>query len=215
MAIHIHDVQQGTQEWLDLRSNKITCSNALLLLEKGPRACLATNVDAAERITPNGNFYAERGHALEADIREAFEQELSPNGLELIETGMITNDKYPLAGYSPDGLVVLKNSPADKFQAIVEIKAYNDYVKHKNSDGSLSAVYVGKHARACESYDNVPLEARVQIQMELLISEAPVCYLVLTNPDADANTPKVKIYTVEPDVKIQSRLIEKLLNTKE
>lgn len=211
MSIEIHDVTQGTQEWLDLRTGRVTCSNALLLLEKGPLACLAANADAAARITPNGNFYAERGHALETDIREAFEKELSKDGLELLEAGMITNSKYPMAGYSPDGLIVYKNDPLTDFQAIVEIKAYNDYVDRKNNTGEMQKTYVGKHARACESYDNVPLEARIQIQMELLISEAPECYLILTNPDADADVPKVKIYTVKPDKKIQARLKEKLL----
>ena len=206
MAITVIDnVTQGTQEWLDLRAGRVTCSNALLLLEKGVNACIAANADAANRVTPNGNIYAERGHVLEADIREKFNEKLKPTGLELLEVGMIINDKYPIAGYSPDGLVVKSGEYYSKYEAIIEIKAYNDIVIRGGKE-----TYVGKHAKACESYDNVPLNARAQIQMELLISEAPVCYLILTNPDAADGVPKTFVHTVYPDKQIQSRLIEKL-----
>ncbi|MEE0060177.1 MAG: YqaJ viral recombinase family protein [Acutalibacteraceae bacterium] len=206
MAITVIDnVVQGTQEWLDLRAGRVTCSNALLLLEKGVNACIAANNDAANRVTPNGNIYAERGHVLEADIRKKFNEKLEPSGLELLEVGMIINDKYPIAGYSPDGLVVKSGDFRTKYEAIIEIKAYNDIVIRGGKE-----VYVGKHAKACESYDNVPLNARAQIQMELLISEAPVCYLILTNPDAADGVPKTFVHTVYPDEQIQSRLIEKL-----
>lgn len=229
--IHFHDYVQGSQEWLDARVGKVTCSNALTLLDKGKQACLIKNSDAANRITPNGNGYAERGHVLEHEVRELLNVELADNNLELVEAGMITNDKYPDAAYSPDGLVCHPDKPTGEFEAIVEIKAYNDVVEKRKSTLRLSKgeyvldefvsdtgelmchVYVGKHAKACESYDNVPIEARVQIQMELLISEAPVCYLILYNPEADpdSDTPRVKIWTVEPDPKIQRRLQTQLL----
>lgn len=205
--ITVYDnIVQGSQEWLDLRKNRITCSNALLLLEKGQQACLAANADAASRITPNGNFYAERGHVLENEVRDAFNAQLKNDNFSLVEAGMLVNSKYPNAGYSPDGLV-LSNDAVDTtdFDAIIEIKAYNDIVIRNGEK-----VLVGKHAKACESYDNVPLGARCQIQMELLISEAPMCYLILTNPDAEAPTPRVKIYEVKPDPVMQKRLIEKL-----
>lgn len=226
--IHLHDYAQGSQEWLDARVGKVTCSNALFLLEKGKQACLIKNADAANRITPNGNTYAERGHALEHEVRELLNAQLAEKSLVLVETGMLTNDKYPDAGYSPDGLIKHPNDPNDKFLAIAEIKSYNDVVeksaknlhlkkdehivkKYFNESGEpMASVYVGKHAKACESYDNVPLEARMQIQMELLISEASCCYLILYNPDATDDAPIVKIWTVEPDSIIQQKLKEKL-----
>lgn len=233
MALKFLDLQQGSQEWLDARLNLVTCSNALLLLEKGKQACIIANHDAAKRITPNSNGYAERGHVLENEVRENLNENLITNGLELREAGIITNDKYPGAGYSPDGLVCRVDDDTENFVAIVEIKSYNDIVArsghpdkvaktlHKNeviigfrygdNGEELTDVYVGKHALACKSYDNVPLSARIQIQMELLISEADECYLVLYNPDAVGNTPIAKTYIVKPDEKIQNKLKEKLL----
>lgn len=232
MSIQVHDFQQGSQEWLDARLNLVTCSNALLLIEKGKQACLAANRDAAERLSPNGNPYAERGHALEEEVRTALNDNLSKQGLELRETGILTNTDYPGAGYSPDGLVCKQGDDIENFQAIVEIKSYNDVVERlgspekvkqnlrkgekilgttHNEHGELfTRVYVGKHAKACESYDNVPLVARAQIQMELLISGAPECYLVLYNPDADDNTPIVQTHIVKPDPELQKVLKEKL-----
>ena len=227
--ITIIDCAQGSQEWLDARKGLITCSNAMLLIEKGKRACLIANEDAAERITPNGNFYAERGHALEHEIREEFNAQLATQGLELRESGILLNSDFPDAGYSTDGLVVPKNAPAENYLAIIEIKAYNDvvertgelatikrklhedeYIVGYNTVTKIAKVYVGKHAKACQSYDNVPVVAQAQIQMELLISQAPKCYLILYNPDAEKNTPKTKSYLVYPDEKLQKILREKL-----
>lgn len=233
--IELKDYQQGSQEWLNARLNRVTCSNALLLVEKGKHACLLANQDAAFRVSPNGNGYAERGHVLENEVREALNTQLAEKNYIVRETGLLINDKYPDAAYSPDGLVCHIDDASDQYDAIVEIKSYNDVVSrqydahsptnpyHVNADngeyvvkeydssGAKTAdVYVGKHAKACESYNNVPLNARLQIQMELLISEAPKCYLVLYNPDATGNTPKVKVYTIMPDAKYQKVLIDKL-----
>lgn len=232
MTIQVHDYQQGSQEWLDARLNLVTCSNALLLIEKGKQACLSANRDAAERLSPNGNPYAERGHVLEEEVRSALNDDLIKKGLVLRETGILTNSDYPDAGYSPDGLICKQGDPIEKYMAIVEIKSYNDIVERKgtpemvkknlhkdekilgtvhNEFGELfTQVYVGKHAKACESYDNVPIVARAQIQMELLISGAPVCYLVLYNPDATGDTPVVKTHIVKPDPELQKVLKEKL-----
>ena len=231
--ITIHNYQQGSQEWLDARLGLVTCSNALLLLEKGKQACMLANKDAATRITPNGNFYAERGHVLEEEVRNALNEDLKKQGLELREAGILTNSEYQDAGYSPDGLVCRIGEPTEDYLAIVEIKSYNDVVERKGDPASgiktlrkgdkilgtsynefgepVTRVYVGKHANACKDYDNVPLVARAQIQMELLISEAPMCYLILYNPDATGTTPTAKTYTVLPDEKLQENLRKKLL----
>lgn len=41
-------IEQGTQEWLELRKGRVTCSNAQLLLTNGVKRCLAENERAAE-----------------------------------------------------------------------------------------------------------------------------------------------------------------------
>lgn len=213
MAIIIHnDFVQGTQEWLDFRRDKITCSNAYALLTKGKKQCLAINNRHADYTNANGNFYAERGHSLEIEARAMLDDAVSASGLKLVEAGMITNTDYPDAGYSPDGLVVSADHTGELFpsdiKAIIEIKAYNDVVIRNGEP-----VYVGKHELACKSYDNVPIEAQAQIQMELLISGASVCYLALYNPEAKEGVEKFHIHKIFPDDAIQARLKKKLSRT--
>lgn len=68
LSLHF-GIEQGTQEWLELREGKITCSNAKTLLYRGKKACLDANKRAAGRLRPNGNSYAERGHVVENDAK--------------------------------------------------------------------------------------------------------------------------------------------------
>lgn len=232
-------IEQGTQEWLDLRKGKVTCSNAQLLLTSGVQKCLAENERAASYIRPNGNEYAERGHAIEYEMREELNQKLSESNLEIQTCTFLTNKKFPIAGYSPDGLIVHKD---DKDWVKgggfipVEFKAYNDIVarsydqnspsnpyhlrksegeyiveEYVGEKGKEAKVYVGKHEKACADFNKVPLEARSQMQMEMLMCDAKELFLVLANPDAKDGVPKVHIHHVERDNEWCGRLAEKLL----
>lgn len=200
-------VEQGTQEWLDLRRDKITCSNALTLLNSGPNACLAENRRSAARMTPNGNSYAERGHIVEDEVRSALNGQLEASGFEIKQATFITNDKYPNAGYSPDGLIV-KTTDGDWTKqggfVPVEIKSFNDYVER---NGVL--VKVDKHKKCCESLDNVPTYVFAQVQMEMLIAEAEECFLIFANPDADEGVEKVHIWNIKRS-EVADKLAEKL-----
>ena len=233
-------IEQGTQEWLELRKGKVTCSNAKLLLTNGVKKCLAENERAASYIRPNGNSYAERGHVIEFEMREELNEKLSESNLEIQTCTFVTNKKFPIAGYSPDGLIVHKDDKnwvkAGGFIP-VEFKAYNDVVVRKydnllpsnpfhlkksekeyvveeylSDDGIKEAkVYVGKHEKACKNFDDVPLEARCQMQMEMLMCDAKELFLVLANPDAKEGVPKVHIHHVEKDPDMQARIVAQLL----
>ena len=232
-------IEQGTQEWLELRKDRVTCSNAQLLLTNGVKRCLAENERAADYIRPNGNDYAERGHVIEFEMREQLNEQLAQSNLEIQTCAFITNRKFPIAGYSPDGLIVHKDDPewvkGGGFIP-VEFKAYNDVVARKEDintpsnpyhikksegeyivkeyikDGEKFAdVYVGKHEKACADFDNVPLEARCQMQMEMLMCDAKELFLVLANPDAKEGVPRVHIHRVERDNEVCGRIVEKLL----
>ena len=233
-------IEQGTQEWLELRKGRVTCSNAQLLLTNGVNRCLAENERAAEYIRPNGNDYAERGHVIEYEMREQLNEQLAESNLEIQTCTFITNRKFPIAGYSPDGLIVHKddeNWVKGGGFIPVEFKAYNDVVirtydrntpsnpyhikksegeyiveEYMGGDGLKEAkVYVGKHEKACKSFDNVPLNARCQMQMEMLMCDAKELFLVLANPDAKEGVPKVHIHRVERDNEVCGRIVEKLL----
>ena len=96
---HIHfydDIEQGSDLWHELRKNKITGSQAIKLLNsKNPRTFTFPKDYGFK-----GNAYTRRGHRLEPEAIELYE---TINDVKIQHTGFVTNDKYPGAGYSPDG----------------------------------------------------------------------------------------------------------------
>lgn len=94
--VKLHFCKQGSKEWHELRKNKITASNAHLLLEKGAAAALAANSK-----TFNGNYWTERGKTLEPEAIDIYQQVY---GVDTLHVGFVTNDTLPNCGASPDGI---------------------------------------------------------------------------------------------------------------
>lgn len=234
------DVVQGTQEWLELREGKVTCSNALTLMNKGKNACMEANRLASIRITPNGNFYAERGHVIENEMRDKYNEVLAQYGHGIRECGFITNDDYPDAGYSPDGIIV--DLKTDEIKGITEFKAYNDIVIRNENTPQEELFLSCKHRQACFDMLKIPPQAIAQCNMEMLIAGVDEVHLFLCNPDAaktdamikkllesddpkdkemlknacpnedyDTLTPVTKVWTIKKNKTICDRLIKKLL----
>lgn len=108
----IRDIEQGSQEWLNLRLGIVTCSelDCLLVNGKGQAGFGAgafSYMDQliGERITGEaadpfqGNRHTERGHELEGKARELY---VARTGSELEQVAIILNHGI---GYSPDALV--------------------------------------------------------------------------------------------------------------
>lgn len=206
--LHLYDgVEQGTQEWLELREGKITCSNAKDLLLHGPIYCLKRNQQAARRLTPNGNSYADRGHVIEADTKNMFNQAMSGVGYEIADYTFLTNDFFPDAGYSPDGLVIDDSKGVCQFIP-VEVKAYNDTTRNEYT-GEVRTP--NKHIKAVDSFDNVPLAAKCQMQMEMLLTGADRMFLLLANPDCVDASKRFKVWTVNFDPMMGMEISKKLL----
>ncbi|QEY70467.1 lambda exonuclease family protein [Pseudomonas denitrificans (nom. rej.)] len=111
----IRDIEQGSQEWLNLRLGIVTCSelDCLLVNGKGQAGFGAgafSYMDQliGERITGEaadpfqGNRHTERGHELEGKARELY---VARTGAELEQVAIILNHGI---GYSPDALVGAK-----------------------------------------------------------------------------------------------------------
>lgn len=118
----IHELEQGTPEWLDARLGIVTMSRLSALLVNGKSASgfgkdayTYMNQLIGERITGElddsfqGNRHTERGHELEPLARQLY---ADTTGNEAEEVGIILNHG---AGYSPDGLV--------RNDGLIEIKA--------------------------------------------------------------------------------------------
>ena len=108
----IHELEQGSPEWLEARLGIVTMSRLSALLVNGKSASgfgkdayTYMNQLIGERITGElddsfqGNRHTERGHELEPLARQLY---ADTTGNEAVEVGIILNHG---AGYSPDGLV--------------------------------------------------------------------------------------------------------------
>lgn len=104
----IHDVQQGSAEWFELRLGKVTGSR-LKDVFKADNLSLIDEL-IAEQLT---EIWEENDYLSEAMQRGVDEE---PNalrryeelhGVELIRGGFIQSEEFPLLGYSPDGRVGL------------------------------------------------------------------------------------------------------------
>lgn len=90
--IIIHDVIQGSPEWLELRKDLWTGSKALRLLQGKP---LPRETDFT------GNKYTRRGQTLETVAIREYERKYKRTAQR---PGFVTNTTYSNAGYSPDAI---------------------------------------------------------------------------------------------------------------
>lgn len=195
-----YGIEQGTQEWLDLRADRATCSNADKVCQKGLKFAIEVNRQHAARKTPNGNQYAERGHALEDEIKERISSFFDTEELELVSCSFITHDDYPHAGYSPDWLVLEKAT--GKFVAPIEIKCFMDETeRYDKKTGETKTISKDKHKACCESVRNIPIENRMQFEMEMLMTDTTQLMVILYNPDADVENgvPQFKMHIYTPE----------------
>lgn len=154
MTLQIHDVEQGTPEWHDVRRGILTASTIGQLItpktvkvaaNDSSRALTAQLV--AERITgytePTfASFDMEQGHMVEPIARDLYSEHYAP----ATEVGFMTNTFNGYAiGYSPDGVVGT--------DGLLEIKSRRQK----------------KHLQTILA-DEVPIENIAQCQVGLLVS---------------------------------------------
>jgi len=105
----IHDVEQNSPEWLDLRLAIPTASEFSKIITSTGKASTQSadymNTLLAEWMAGEplesweGNMWTERGHELEESARTFYEMK---KNVDVDQVGFVTND---FAGCSPDGLV--------------------------------------------------------------------------------------------------------------
>jgi len=176
--ITYHKVDQGSDEWLELRKGKLTASNATPIGANGAGLKTYCKQIALETIGHTKDNYVneviERGNILEPTGRLAYELE---KGVTINEIGFITNDKYPNTGISPDGLIDVVGG--------AEIKA-------RNNEKHFSLI-IGESKE-------IPFN---QIQMSLLITEREWWDFISFNPNLSKPLFIKRIY---PDLKYFEKL---------
>lgn len=111
MIVYKNQLEQNSQEWLDLRNKYITGTDAYDLLNgKSIPEILQKKRDCHFA----GNYYTRRGHRLEPEAKEIYSKLFTP----VENVGFVINDKFPYCGVSPDGLV--------GENGLVEVKAFNE-----------------------------------------------------------------------------------------
>lgn len=194
----IHRMEQGTDEWHEVRKGKLTASNGTAIATNG--AGLKTYVKKivlAMFTTPKQLTGADfdRGHELEPIARAKYEFE---NNVIVEEVGFIEHSKR--SGYSPDGLIEIDFK--GEGPGLIEIKARND-AKH------LDLILGGK----------VDSGTVWQMQFGMLVTGRKWCDFVSYNPNFKKNS-KVERRFYRDETKIQkirvgiyegSKMIEELL----
>lgn len=186
--ITFHDVEQGTEKWLELRADKYTGSNADKLLKFASSYKIVNGIKSrysvAEITGFQGNFWTKRGHLLEDEAISLYERIKKE---EVRRYGFVTNDKYLDCGYSPDGY---------REDRTIEVKCFSEKLHMQLFNG------------------DIPMKVLAQIHFGLLICEKKQCDLVIYNPrfakkiiDGEPNVnydPKkaIKIITIKTQPKI-------------
>ena len=171
--IKIHNPPQRSEAWRKLREPLITGSNAYTLLRHGKVAAIAKNSQKSF-----SNYWSDRGIRLESEALKVYSA--MNDDVDIQEVGFVTNDKYPNAGASPDGVVG---------DVLLEVKCFK-LEKH---------LYITART--------VPVEIMSQIQFNMLICELSIADLVLYHPDADR---PYKVIRVKAGKTIHANIINKL-----
>lgn len=189
----IHNMEQGTPEWHEVRKGKLTASHGTAIASNG--AGLKTYVKniilamfTEKKPLTGGDI--ERGNELEPIARAKYEFE---KNVEVIEYGFIEFSKR--CGYSPDGLV--------EEEGLIEIKARND-AKH------LDLLLTGK----------IDTGTVWQMQMGMLVTNRKWCDFISYNPNFKKNSLYIKrvhrdetaINKLRKGIYEGSKMIEELLS---
>jgi len=174
------EIEQGSEEWAELRKGKLTGSNATCIGANGQGLKTYAKKIVLELLgVVKDEYYGDdmkRGDELEHIARMCYELEM---GVEVYEVGCITNSKHKQVLVSPDGLIGNDGG--------MEIKARNDE-KH------LSLI-LGETKEIPKN----------QIQMNLLISGRKWWDFVSYNPNFDKPLFVERIY---PDLDYHKKLKE-------
>ncbi len=168
----IHDIDQLSDEWFDLRKGKMTASHAQAIASAGRGLDNYVYEIVADMFS-----IGEKEHYTNADIERGIELEDMARDTYQIEhsvveqVGFIEIDKY--TGLSPDGLVGDDGG--------VEIKCFND-VKH------LKLI--------CDGPKVIDSKYKWQVQMSLLLTGRDWWDLALFNPNFDRS---LIVHRVLPD----------------
>lgn len=183
MKTKIHNVEQQSEDWFEVRDLKMTASHAQAIgnqskgLNSLCKELVRNHLSKKDNSQKFGNTHTERGNELEPIARNLYSLE---SGNEVKEVGFI-EVVGKNAGCSPDGLIGTDGG--------LEIKSPDDtkYFDLLVGDAEIESAYIW------------------QVQMNLLITKRKWWDLVIYNPNFSKSLITVRI---EPDEEKQKALLE-------
>lgn len=179
----IKNVEQGTEEWFDLRKGRLTASNAQTIATNGKGLETYLYTILAEKYSNHREDYTnpdiERGKELEATARMTYELE---RNVEVEQVALVEQDAF--VSCSPDGLIGKDGG--------LEIKCVNDV--------NFMKIKLDGEARIDKKY-------YWQCQMCLLITGRKWWDLAIYNPNFDDS---LLVFRQTPNPADQSKLINGL-----
>lgn len=185
----IHNIEQCSPEWFELRAKKMTASHANTIQANGKGLktyitdMMAESYSSAEPENYT-NAHMERGNELEPMAREVYELE---NDVKVEQVGFIERDEY--SGCSPDGLV------GD--EGMIEIKCHADKKHFRlilNGSDELDKKYID------------------QMQMQMLVAGREWADMVCYNPNFKQSS---LVFRIEADEAMFKKLEAGLAKGKE
>ena len=177
----IHELEQGTSEWFDVRKGKMTASHAQAIgnigkgLDTYILELMAEYFSTGEK-EQFSNKHTDRGNELEPLAHDLYELK---TGDKVKQVGFMEHSEY--VGFSPDGLIGEDGG--------LEIKAIDDvkYLKHLlNGESEIDTAHIW------------------QIQMGLMLTQRKYWKLVVYNPNFKKS---LCIYTILPDAEKHTALL--------
>ncbi len=176
----IINLDQGSKEWLEWRKSHVTATDISIILGSNP---FKTEMELWEeklgfRESQEMNDAMKRGQLLEPDARKMASELFDIN----FEPVVIESDEYPWLGASLDGI-----SKCGKY--ILEIKCPKAATHDDAMDGRF------------------PIYYEDQIQTQLLVSGAEICYYFSYRPECAHKT--YSIIEVYPDPEKHEEILKK------
>ena len=173
------NLEQKSDEWLRIRSGKLTASNAQAIATGGKglqTLCLETIAEFYSTVPKEQieNEHIQRGIEFESEARSVYEME---TGNKVIEVGFVELNEY--VGCSPDG--ILEGQPIGIEIKCPSDRVYLDVLLNKTIDPKYYA----------------------QMQMQMMICEWTACDYVVYNPNFEIC---ICIQRVYPDDEFRKKL---------
>lgn len=177
--MQVHNFEQHTEEWYNIRLGKLTASHASTIATAGKgleTLCfdLAAEILTKKKKDTYSNAAMEHGNELENQARTLFELQ---TGYDVEQVGFVEEDEF--CGCSPDGFILDRTSG-------IEIKCPQDNTFAKYLfDGEIKPEYYA------------------QMQMQMMLTGATYWYYVVFNPNFDE---QIIIKKVDADADFQTKL---------